>query len=198
MNLRPAATGAAAATTASAPSPRPHQSPSSQKRTVVEPKSCGSGATRGIVVIDDNVGTRPESVVNRRGSRGPPLLRGGDTKAPLPPTWGSARGLCWFRKKSSISATLCYLLHSNLRTRGARIGRRYIFSISLERICGQQSDLTVEESDARVDLRARPLCLSQQLTKGAPRGAGKARHCQEARRRPWSPSIVPPPPSSPY
>src|SRR4051794_22569749 len=88
-----------------------------------------------MVVIDDNVGTRPESVVNRRGSRTP--LRGGDTKAPL--TWDSARGLCWVRKKSSISAALCYYKHSNFRTRGGRIGRRYLFSISLERICGQQS-----------------------------------------------------------
>jgi hypothetical protein len=57
-----------------------------------------------MVVMDDSVGTRPESVVNRRGSRGP--LRGGVTKAPL--TCDSPRGLCWVRKKSSISC--CPLL----------------------------------------------------------------------------------------
>jgi hypothetical protein len=103
-------------------------SSSIRTRTEVEAKSCGSAA-RGIVVIDDSVGTRPESVVKRRGSRGP--LRGGDTKAPL--TWGSPRGLCWVRKKSSISLALCYYKHSNFRTRGRRIGQWYLFSIGLEK-----------------------------------------------------------------
>jgi hypothetical protein len=56
------------------------------------------------VVIDDNVGIRPDSVVNRRGRTGP--FRGGDTKVEL--TWWSPRGLCWVRKKSSISIALCY------------------------------------------------------------------------------------------
>jgi hypothetical protein len=103
-------------------------SSSIRTRTEVEAKSCGSAA-RGIVLIDDSVGTRPESVVKRRGSRGP--LRGGDTKAPL--TWGSPRGLCWVRKKSSISLALCYYKHSNFRTRGRRIGQWYLFSIGLEK-----------------------------------------------------------------
>jgi hypothetical protein len=66
--------------------------------------------------MDASVGTRPESVVKRRGSRGP--LRGGDTKAPL--IWGSPRGLCWDRKKSSISPAFCYYYkHSNF-VHGAR------------------------------------------------------------------------------
>lgn len=106
--------GQCPATAATAISPQ-----GSQRRTVVEAKSCGSAA-RGMVVIDDSVGTRPESVVKRRGSRGP--LRGGDTKAPE--TWLSPRGLCWDRKKSSMSAALCYHKHGKIRTRGSRIGRR--------------------------------------------------------------------------
>ncbi len=121
--------------TAARAGPRSHRSPQvltlspssllgiSPGRTVVVAKSCGSAAARGMVVMVDNVGTRPDSAVKRRGSRGPLPLRGGETKPPVTPTWGSPRGLCWFRKKSSMAAgPLCYYKHSNFRTRGLRIG----------------------------------------------------------------------------
>lgn len=74
-----------------------------RQRTLVDAKSCGSGAARGMVVIDDKVGIRPDSVVKRRGRTGP--LRGGEMKVEL--TWWSLRGLCWVRKKSSISIVFC-------------------------------------------------------------------------------------------
>lgn len=65
---------------------------------MVDAKSCGSGARWA--VMEDSVGTRPESVVNRRGSWGwGPFRVVVAAKAPI---WGSPRGLCWFLKKSSI------------------------------------------------------------------------------------------------
>lgn len=88
-----------------------------------------------IVGMEGSVGTRPESVVNRRGSREEPL-RLGDAKTSL--TFrggGSARGLCWDRKKSMVSwfvgvgvaaaaPALCFYTISNrlLGTRGGADG----------------------------------------------------------------------------
>lgn len=49
--------------------------------------------------MEDSVGTRPESVVNRRGSWG--TVRGGETNVPTL-RCESPRGLCWLRKYSSM------------------------------------------------------------------------------------------------
>lgn len=69
------------------------------KRTAVTPGSCCDSGTRWTAAREDKVGTRPESVVNRRGSWGP--FRGGETNAAVF-SCESPRGACCGRKKSSI------------------------------------------------------------------------------------------------
>lgn len=114
--------------------------------------------------MEDSVGTRPESVVNRRGSWGwGPPFRVVAAKAPI---WGSPRGLCWFLKKSSIlyhlivsatrfpffpatttaMTTATTAIHFSYTDRGMRIGRNVSGSIRSARARrGQRSCARGEE-----------------------------------------------------
>jgi len=90
--------------------------------------------------MDERVGTRPESVVKRRGMlarwswaacwgrRAPFPLRGGETKLAM---GGSLRGDCWARKRSSSMAVAMAVggedRRGEDRTRTRRIGTVYSY-----------------------------------------------------------------------
>jgi hypothetical protein len=84
-----------------------------------------------------------------------------------------------------LACLLLLLQTQQFRTRGPRIGRRCLFSISLEMICGQPSGRrAVEESEARI--ACAPSAAQQTKGKGAWHGQPERKEAAgEADEAPW-------------